>query len=392
MLDARCWILDVLYQHPKSSIQNPLLKGNSMAYGFGIVGCGMISSFHAKAIADVKGAKLVACFDTREDAAVKFAAGSNCQPYTKLDAMLADPRVDIVTIATPSGAHMEPAVAAARAGKHVIVEKPLEITLKRCDAIINACKKSRVQCGAIFPSRFHDSSQKLKRAIDGGRFGRLTLGDAYVKWYRTQQYYDSGAWRGTWALDGGGALMNQAIHSVDLLTWLMGPVVEIQAKAATLAHVRIEVEDAVVATLKFANGALGVLEATTAAYPGYLKRIEIHGSEGSALFEEEDIKAWDFAKPRKEDKAILDAMRQHKSTGGGASDPAAIGHHGHAMQFRDFVEAIKNNRPPAIDGHEGRRSVEIILGVYKAAEIGKTVKLPLKTDPVLKARTAAKKK
>jgi predicted dehydrogenase len=363
-----------------------------MTYGFGIVGCGMISSFHARAIEDVAGAELVACFDTRADAAEKFAADNRCRPYTDLEAMLADPLVSIVSVATPSGAHLEPAVAAARAGKHVIVEKPLEITLKKCDRIIEACDKAGVRLGAIFPSRFHDSSLKLKRAVEGGRFGRLSLGDAYVKWYRTQQYYDSGAWRGTWALDGGGALMNQAIHSVDLLTWLMGPVAEIQAHAATLAHERIEVEDTVVATLRFASGALGTLEATTAAYPGYLKRIEIHGSQGSALLEEEDLKSWDFATPREEDQAILEQMKQHQSTGGGASDPAAIGHHGHAMQFRDFVEAVRDNRPPAIDGREGRRSVEIILGVYKAAETGKTVKLPLKSDPVLKARSAAKKK
>src|SRR3954463_13686795 len=363
-----------------------------MTYGFGIVGCGMISSFHAKAIADVRGAKLVACYDTREPAAEKFAADNGCKAYTDLDAMLADPKVSIVTIATPSGVHMEPAVAAARAGKHVIVEKPLEITLKKCDKMIEECEKAGVQLGAIFPSRFHDSSVKMKKAIEGGRFGRLTLGDSYVKWYRTQQYYDSGAWRGTWALDGGGALMNQAIHSVDLLTWFMGPVVEIQANTATLAHERIAVEDTAVATLRFANGALGVIEASTAIYPGYLKRIEIHGSEGSALLEEEDLKAWDFAKSRKEDKAILEEMKGHKSTGGGASDPAAIGHHGHAIQFRDFVEAVKKNRPPAIDGYEGRRSVEIILAVYKAAETGKPVKLPLKTDPVLKARSKGKKK
>jgi predicted dehydrogenase len=362
-----------------------------MTYGFGIIGCGMISSFHARAINDVRGAKLVACFDTREAAAEKFAADHRCRAYTRLNAILDDPQVSIVTIATPSGAHMEPAVAAAKAGKHVIVEKPLEITLKKCDRIISACEKAGVQLGAIFPSRFHDSSVKLKKAIDAGRFGKVTLGDAYVKWYRTQAYYDSGAWRGTWALDGGGALMNQAIHSVDLLTWLMGPVAEIQANMATLAHERIEVEDAVVATLRFKSGALGVLEATTAAFPGYLKRIEVHGSEGSAVLEEEDLKAWDFAKPRKEDKSILEHMKQHKSTAGGASDPAAIGHHGHAMQFQDFVDAVRKDRPPAIDGHEGRRSVEIILGVYKAAETGKTVNLPLKSDPLLKARAAAKK-
>jgi predicted dehydrogenase len=236
-----------------------------MTIGFGIVGCGMISTFHARAIADVMGAKLEACFDTRGEAAEKFAKANGCRAYTDLNKMLADPKVEIVTVATPSGAHMEPAAAAARAGKHVIVEKPLEITLKKCDRMIEACEKAKVKLGAIFPSRFHDSSVKLKKAIEGGRFGKLTLGDAYVKWFRTQEYYDSGAWRGTWALDGGGALMNQAIHSVDLLTWLMGPVLEIQANTATLAHARIEVEDVVVATLRFANGAIGVLEATTAA-------------------------------------------------------------------------------------------------------------------------------
>ena len=176
--------------------------------------------------------------------------------------------MEAVTIATPSGAHMEPAVAAAKAGKHVVVEKPLEVTLKKCDRIIEACDKAGVKLAAIFPSRFHDSSKLMKQAVDAGRFGRLTLGDAYVKWYRTQQYYDSGAWRGTWALDGGGALMNQAVHTVDLLAWLMGPVAEVQANTATLAHERIEVEDTAVATLQFANGALGIIEATTAAYPG----------------------------------------------------------------------------------------------------------------------------
>lgn len=362
-----------------------------MAYGFGIVGCGMISSFHARALEDVRGAKLVACFDTRAEAAERFSAEHHCRGYTNLGEMLADPKVDIVTIATPSGVHMEPAVAAAEAGKHVIVEKPLEITLKRCDRIIEACARHGVQLGAIFPSRFHDSSQKLKKAIDGNRFGRLTLGDCYVKWYRSQAYYDSGAWRGTWALDGGGALMNQAIHSVDLLTWLMGPVVEIQANTGTLAHERIEVEDVAVATVRFQNGAMGVIEATTAAYPGYLKRIEIHGSEGSGVLEEEDLKTWDFAKPRSEDKRIHEEMRKKKSTGGGASDPAAIGHHGHTLQFRDFVEAVRKGRTPAVDGHEGRRSVEIILGIYKAAETGKTVKLPLASDPVLKSRQNGKR-
>lgn len=357
-----------------------------MPTGFGVIGCGMIAGFHSKAIADIRGARLVACQDTFPGAAERFAAEHACTPYEQLPAMLADPAVDVVTICTPSGAHMEAAVAAANAGKHVIVEKPLEITLKRCDRIIAACRKNGVTLGTIFPSRFHESSQQLKKAIDAGRFGRLTLGDSYVKWFRTQEYYDSGAWRGTWALDGGGALMNQAIHSVDLLTWLMGPVVEISAHIDMLTHSRIEVEDVAVASVRFANGALGVIEATTAAFPGALKRIEIHGSEGSAVIEEEDIKSWEFARPARSDKRLLDQLAGQTSSGGGASDPSAIGHHGHTMLFKDVLRAIRNGDTPLIDGPEGRRSVEIILGIYKAAETGRVVKLPLKNDPPLASR------
>ncbi len=354
-----------------------------MPIGFAIVGTGMISRFHARAIEDVRGAKLVACCDMAAERAQQFADEVGCAPYADMKEMLADPAIDAVTIATPSGAHMEPAVQAAKAGKHVIVEKPLEITLKRCDKIIDACEQAGVKLGTIFPSRFHDSSVQMRKAIDQGRFGRLTLGDAYVKWFRTQEYYDSGAWRGTWKLDGGGALMNQAVHTVDLLSWLMGPVEEIQAQTATLAHKRIEVEDVATATLKFKSGALGVIEATTAAYPGYLKRIELHGSHGTAVLEEEDLKAWDFAKKKPADAAIHKAMKKSKSTGGGAADPSAIGHHGHTLQFKDFVKAIKNDGTPAVDGHEGRKPVEIILAIYKAAQTGKLVKLPLKSDPKL---------
>ncbi len=357
-----------------------------MAYGFGIIGCGMISRFHARAIADVPNAKLTACFDQFNDAADRLADEVGCRAYHKLSDMLADPQVDVVTICSPSGAHMEPAIAAAKAGKHVVVEKPLEITLSRCDRIIEACRQNKVVLSTIFPSRFHESSQLLKRAVEAERFGKLTVGDAYVKWFRTQQYYDSGAWRGTWELDGGGALMNQAIHSVDLLTWLMGPVASINAHTATLAHERIAVEDVAMATLRFQSGALGVIEASTAVYPGYLKRIELHGTEGSAVLEEEDIRVWDFAKKQRGDAAILKRMAGKTETGGGAADPSAIGHHGHTLQFRDVVSAIRKGGQPSIDGLEGRRSVEIILAIYKAAETGRSVELPLQRDPVLKGR------
>jgi predicted dehydrogenase len=346
----------------------------------------MIAQFHARAIADVRGAKLAACYDAVPAAADRLAQTTGCRAYHDLEALLADKAVEVVTIGTPSGAHMEPAVAAARAGKHVIVEKPLDITLRRCDTIIEECRQAGRTLSTIFPSRFHDSSRELKKAVDGGRFGRLTVADAIVKWYRTQAYYDGGAWRGTWQFDGGGALMNQAIHSVDLLTWLMGPVTEVRARTACLAHQRIAVEDVALATVQFANGALGVIEASTAIYPGYLKRIEIHGIEGSAVMEEEDLIRWDFVRPKPGDRALLDKMRHKVSGGGGAADPAAIGHHGHSRQFRDVVQAIRKGTSPLVDGVEGRRSVEIILAIYKAAETGRAVRLPLAGDPTLKAR------
>lgn len=346
-----------------------------MSLGFGIVGCGMIAGFHAKAINEIEGAHLVACQSRRLEAAEGFAADHGGKAYAELSDMLADPSIDVITVCTPSGAHLDPAVAAAKAKKHVIVEKPLEVTTERCDKIIEACQQNEVTLSTIFPSRFHDSSILLKNAVDEGRFGTLTLGDAYVKWFRTQEYYDSGQWRGTWELDGGGALMNQAIHSVDLLLWLMGDVAEVSAQAATLAHERIEVEDVVTASLKFKNGALGVIEATTAAFPGMLKKIEIHGNQGSAVIEEEDIKTWQFAQEKPDDQAIIEKYASMTETGGGAADPAAIGHAAHAKQFADVVNAINNKSALKIDGAEGRRSVEVILAIYEAAKTGKRVSI-----------------
>ena len=357
-----------------------------MALGFGIIGCGMIADFHCRAIQDLRGARLVACYNRTPDKAEALGAKYSMKAYADLKSLLADDAVDVVSICTASGAHMEPAVAAARAGKHVVVEKPLEITLRRCDRIIEACDRAGVVCSTIFPSRFHESAQTMKKAVDQGRFGRLVLGDAYVKWYRTQAYYDSGAWRGSWGLDGGGALMNQAIHSVDLLLWLMGPAADVSARAATLAHKRIDVEDAAVASLTFENGALGTIEATTAAYPGFLKRIELHGDQGSAVLEEEDIKAWEFARSTRADAAIKRRLAGRTTSGGGAADPSAIGYHGHLAQFKDVLKAIRTGGRPLIDGPEGRRSVELILAIYKAAETGRSVPLPLRSDPRLAAR------
>lgn len=351
-------------------------------HGFGIIGCGMIAEFHTQAINDIENARVVAAYSRSRQNAEKIVgmAGHSCTIYDDLDKMLAHPGLDVVCICTPSGAHMEPAVKAARAGKHVVVEKPLEITLPRCDAIIDACDTAGVRLCTIFPSRFGSANMRLKEAIDLGRFGRLTLGDTYVKWWRTQEYYDSGGWRGTWALDGGGALMNQAIHNVDLISWLMGDVASVVAQAATLAHERIEVEDTAVACLQFRSGALGVIEAATSAYPGLLKRTEIHGDRGSARVEQDDVTLWEFQEKVPSDNEILAGIAGHSGFKAGASDPRGITHIGHRDQLADFLHAIDTHSTPLVDGREGRKSVEIIRAIYRSAKTGSMVKLPLEDD------------
>lgn len=347
-----------------------------MTVGFGIVGCGMIAAFHVRAIQDLPDAKVVALHTSNRANAQKIADQvGGCAIYTDYAEFLKHPGLQIVNICTPSGAHLDPAVAAAAAGKHVVVEKPLEITLERCDAIIAACERAGVKLCTIFPSRFSPANIALKQAIDAGKFGRLTLGDAYVKWWRTQEYYDNGGWRGTWKLDGGGAYMNQAIHNVDLLNWLMGEVTEVSGFTGTLAHERIEVEDTGVAVVRFKNGALGVIEATTSAWPGMLKKTEIHGTQGSAIVEQDDVLLWKFDPETPEDQHTRDRFAQKIGGGGGASDPKAISYQGHLRQLEDFVQAIQTGSKPLVDGAEGRKSVEIILAIYESSKTGQRVKL-----------------
>ena len=351
-------------------------------HGFGIIGCGMIAEYHTRAIHEIPGARVVAAFSRSETNGAKIAqlAGGDCRVYDDLDALLARSDIDVVCVCTPSGAHLDPSVKAARTGKHVVVEKPLEITLPRCDAIVRACDDAGVRLCTIFPSRFSAANIALKTAIDTGRFGRLTLGDTAVKWWRTQDYYDSGGWRGTWDLDGGGALMNQAIHNVDLILWLMGDVETVQAVTATLAHERIEVEDTAVAALRFKNGALGVIQAATSAFPGLLKRTEIHGDRGSARVEQDDVTLWEFQVKAPSDSEIFAAMARGSGAKAGASDPRGINHAGHRDQLADFLQAIDEGRRPLVDGREGRKSVEIIRAVYESARTGAAVRLPF-DDP-----------
>jgi UDP-N-acetyl-2-amino-2-deoxyglucuronate dehydrogenase len=350
----------------------------STPLGFAIVGCGMIARFHVRALADVPGARVAALMTRNPTNADKLIAetGLPAVPvFTDLSDALQRPDVDVVIVTTPSGAHLEPAVAAANAGKHVVVEKPLEITPERCDRIIDACDRNRVKLCTIFPSRFHDANITLKAALNAGRFGRLTLGETTCKWWRTQGYYDEGGWKGTQALDGGGALMNQGIHNVDLLLWLMGDATHVTGFTATLAHERIEVEDTAVACLKFKTGALGVIQATTSVHPGLPKTIAIHGDRGSAVIEQEDVLRWDFEPETSADADVKARFAQKLGASGGASDPKSISYQGHARQLADFVHAIQANAAPKVDGREGRRSVALICAIYESMRNGKVVAL-----------------
>ena len=346
-------------------------------FGFGIVGAGMISHFHAQAIAEIEKAELIGIFSINKIKSIPFAEKHSCIAFDTLEEMLAHPEVDIVCICTPSGIHLEPALKSIEAGKHCLIEKPLEVTLERCDQIIEAAKQAGVKVGVIFPSRFYEDSKKLKHAIEENKFGDLVLGDAYVKWSRTPEYYQSGKWRGTWKFVGGGALMNQGIHTVDLLQWYMGEVEFVQAVAGNLRHKSIEVEDTVVSTVKFSNGALGTIECSTAVYPGALKRLEIMGTEGTAVMEDNDLIEWKFA--REDETKETENAKGDKGNDltGGASDPGSISFIGHQKQIEDMIHSIETGSDPLIDGVEGRKSVEIVLAIYESAKTGQRVTLPL---------------
>lgn len=350
----------------------------SAPLGFALVGCGMIARFHARAIAEIPGARVAGLVSRTPANAQSLLAETNtpaCPVFATVEEAVKAPGVDVVVITTPSGAHLEPAVTAAAAGKHVVVEKPLEITGPRCERIIEACDRHGVKLCTIFPSRFADANVALKAAVDAGKFGRLTLGEAANKWWRSQAYYDDGGWKGTQALDGGGALMNQAIHNVDLLLWLMGPAASVCGLAATLAHERIEVEDTAVAAIRFTSGALGVLTATTSVHPGYPKQIAVHGDKGSAVIEQEDVLKWDFTPATADDTAVKERFAAKVGASGGAADPKAISHEGHRRQLADFVAAIRENRAPKVDGREGKRAVDLICAVYESNRTGRVIAL-----------------
>ncbi len=341
-------------------------------WNFGIIGAGLIADFHAKALADIPNARLVGCCDKIQDRAKQLADKYDARAFESYEEILKSDDVDIVTIATPSGFHMEPTIAAAKAGKHVLCEKPLEVTLERIDAMTQAHEKNGTRLGGIFPYRFNDSQTVLREAINSGRFGVITYAGIYVPWWRTDEYYKD-SWHGTWKLDGGGALMNQSIHMVDMLCDVMPPIVSLQAYTGTLGH-KIEAEDTAVAVLRYTNGALGVIYGTTASYPGQFRRFEITGTKGTVIQVENSFSVWQFADEKPEDEEIREKYGQIEG-GGGVSDPAAITHDNHTRNFKAFLDTLETGEDFWINGTEARKAVEVILAIYKSAKEQTTVKL-----------------
>jgi UDP-N-acetyl-2-amino-2-deoxyglucuronate dehydrogenase len=344
---------------------------------FAIIGAGSIARTHAQAIAQIPEAKVTVICNRSEGNGGALAAAHGATWVADFEEAVRRPDVDVVDICTPSGLHLEPALAAAAAGKHLLVEKPLETTLARIDQMIAAAEAANVILAAVFQQRYTRGIEQAKIAVDSGRLGQMVLADAYVKWHRPQSYYD-GSWHGTWALDGGGALMNQSIHLIDLLQWVMGPVTTVFGRTATLAHDEMETEDTASALLTFGNGAMGVIQGATSSWPGDPARVELHGDRGAIIIEEGQIVKWKLAdaQPGEEERML----NLEKSTGSGASDPTAIGFELHRRQILDLVEAIHHKRPPAVTGAEGRKSVEIVRAIYHSAAGGQLIRLPLEDD------------
>jgi len=341
---------------------------------FGIIGPGTIGGFHAKAIAEVDGAELSAVYGRTATTREAFAAEHGAEACASLGELL--DRVDAVTIATPTGAHGEPAMAAAEAGKHVLCEKPLEVTADKADAIIAACREAGVVLAPVFQQRFGAAAQLVKRAIDSGRLGDLRLASARIRWFRDQAYYDSGGWRGTWELDGGGCLMNQGIHTIDLLLWFAGAVDAVSGRIATVDHERIEVEDLAAASLRFASGALGTIEGATSCPPGQDAIVEISGSRGTVRLEADRLAAWEMADEDALDAEAAELMGGASALGSGAADPKAISVEGHKRQIADLLAAVAEHRVPALDPAEARRPIACICAVYESARRDSTPVAP----------------
>ena len=356
-----------------------------MTYRIAIAGIGSIAELHALSIEELENAALIAGSCRTESTGREFADEFDCEWYADIETMLDTETVDVLSVCTPSGAHLEPTLAAAERGINVLCEKPLEITTERIDEMIDACEKADVQLGGIFPQRYNPVVQTVYEAAVENRFGGLSVANAYIPWWRPDEYYE-GAWQGTAELDGGGALMNQSIHGIDAIQWVVGgnahfdpetnPVKEVAAYTATNAHESdiIEVEDTAVVLLKYRNGTVGQLLGTTSMYPGSLKRIQIGGRDGTAEIREDELVTWNFRNERDDDESIRTTFTETE-TGGGAADPMSIDYTNHRRNIEDYLTSLATDESYMLNGMEARKAVEIITSAYESAEIGEPVRI-----------------
>lgn len=352
----------------------------SKKYRIAIVGIGAIAGMHARAIADLPNAQCVAGSCRTREKGEKFCAEFGGRWYADYEAMMDIERPDVVAIATPSGAHLEPALAAAQRGIHILCEKPLEITTARCDQMIEAARKHGVVLGGLFPQRFNPVVSVVHDAARAGRFGSVATVNCYVPWWRDDAYYAPNRWQGKLALDGGGALMNQSIHGVDAVQWLAaaagcGSVQRVFAFTAKLGHDPrlIEVEDTCVAVLRFAGGALGQVLAATSMWPGELRRIQIGGRNGFAEIMEEQLTSYCFRDKLDHDDLIRERFSRSSRTEGGASNPMSIDYSNHTRNFAAFLEALEGSIPLMLNGQEARKAVAIIEAIYRSAQTSQAV-------------------
>jgi UDP-N-acetyl-2-amino-2-deoxyglucuronate dehydrogenase len=332
------------------------------AMRMGVIGGGGISDTHARAALSVPGIEIAAVYGVNSDKTARLAREYGGTPYGDFGRFLAHQPMDFVAIGSPSGLHGEQAIAAAQRGLHVLVEKPLEISTARADALIREIVAANVKLGVFFQDRLRPAVRDIKRAIDSGQLGAPVMISGRVKWYRPPEYYGGSRWRGTWALDGGGALMNQAIHTIDLMLWLFGRVRRVYGAAATRVH-RIEVEDTATAVLEFDSGALGTIEAGTSIYPGYDRRLEVTGTCGTMILEHDRLTRTDLQSARTDVSTAVE-----RDTTASASSPIVSDASAHARVIDDFVRAIRTDGTPACDAPEGRRSVALVEAIYKSAK------------------------
>jgi UDP-N-acetyl-2-amino-2-deoxyglucuronate dehydrogenase len=336
----------------------------------GIIGGGLISETHARAAGEISGVEIAAFYGDNHEKTKQLSQRYGGTAYRAFQTFLEHRPLDLVIIGSPSALHAGQGIAAARRGLHVLTEKPIDVTTAQADALIKECERAQVKLGVCFQDRVAPELARLKQVIDDGRLGKPILVNGYVKWFRPPEYYANSRWRGTRALDGGGALMNQGVHTVDLLLWLMGDVERVYARTVTALH-DIEMEDTVVATLEFANGAIGTLEAGTSIYPGYQRRVELTGAEGTIIMKHDRIVAADL---RTSDPTLISPSAGDQNAS--ASSPIVSDVSGHRRLIEDFLRAVETNSRPVCDGREGRRSVELIEAIYESSRSGLPVRIP----------------